>query len=102
MFEYLPGKKDKINDKAISCVVESEQDHGYIVEFGIEGVTGFLLKKECDGRTVTVGQVLLSVVTKVDRDEDVERAVVSVSLGKDQWEKLQVCSSLSLWSNSLC
>ena len=46
--------------------VKSVEDHGYIIDFGVEGKTGFLLKKNaaefvrsrCKGRSLCVGQVV--------------------------------------------
>ncbi len=50
--------------------VKSIEDHGYIVDFGVEGKSGFLLKKNTSefvklrnrGRSLCVGQVVQCVV----------------------------------------
>lgn len=50
--------------------VKSVEDHGYIIDFGVEGKAGFLLKKnsaefvrsQCKGRSLCVGQVVHCVV----------------------------------------
>jgi rRNA biogenesis protein RRP5 len=50
--------------------VRSVEDHGYVIDFGIEGKSGFLLKKNAaefvhswyKGRSLCVGQVVRCVV----------------------------------------
>jgi len=50
--------------------VKSVEDHGYIIDFGVSGKTGFLLKRNVSelvkvcrgGRSLCVGQVLQCVV----------------------------------------
>ena len=54
----------------LSCCVKSVEDHGYIVDFGVEKKGGFLLKKNsaefakhrCKGKSLCVGQVVQCMV----------------------------------------
>ncbi|KAJ3098421.1 hypothetical protein HDU97_004005 [Phlyctochytrium planicorne] len=59
----------------ISASVVSVEDHGYIVDYGLDGVKGFLLKKKCTkfvsqhfgGNNLAVGQTLCCNITEVNQ-----------------------------------
>ncbi|KAJ3136886.1 rRNA biogenesis protein rrp5 [Geranomyces variabilis] len=59
----------------IAASVRSEEDHGYVVSFGIESVSGFLLKKNAGG-PLQVGQVVFGGISKMDS----ARRVATVTL----------------------
>ncbi|KAJ3175830.1 rRNA biogenesis protein rrp5 [Geranomyces variabilis] len=59
----------------IAASVSSEEDHGYVVSFGIDGVSGFLLKKNAAG-PLQVGQIVFGGISKMDS----ARRVATVTL----------------------
>jgi rRNA biogenesis protein RRP5 len=58
---YSP--EDVTKGMVISAVVESEQDHGYILNLGIENLTGFIKRLEIKDELI-IGQVILCTVLK--------------------------------------
>lgn len=49
----------------ISCVVKSEEDHGFILDIGINGMSGFIKHKDLKEKPI-LGQVILGSITKKD------------------------------------
>ncbi|TPX58764.1 hypothetical protein SpCBS45565_g07918 [Spizellomyces sp. 'palustris'] len=75
---------DLVEGFMLPATIMSEEDHGYILSFGIEGISGFLLRKNANtyiserngGRPLKVGQLVYGGVLKIDDT----RRVVSVTL----------------------
>ncbi|KAJ3156683.1 rRNA biogenesis protein rrp5 [Geranomyces michiganensis] len=59
----------------VGASITSEEDHGYVVSFGIDGVSGFMPKKNAGG-AMQVGQVVFCGVSKMDS----ARRVATVTL----------------------
>ncbi|KAI8821806.1 uncharacterized protein EV422DRAFT_495369 [Fimicolochytrium jonesii] len=88
------SSSDLVEGLVLACSIVSEEDHGFILSVGIEGASGFLLKKNAkafvekqnEGRPLKIGQVLHGNVLKVDE----ARKVVSVTLDPEVQAKAVV------------
>ena len=48
----------------LQSAVKSVEDHGYVMDVGVGGVTAFLPKKKADGDDLAIGQIVPALVTK--------------------------------------
>ncbi|KAJ3021566.1 Protein RRP5 [Thoreauomyces humboldtii] len=88
----------------VAASVSSEEDHGYVLSFGISGVSGFLLKKNAaayiagnGNRPLKVGQVVYASVLKAD---DAKR-IVSVTLSPETITKAVVPTAHAIGFDAL-
>ena len=70
----------------MSCV-ESEEDHGYLISFGVKGVTGFLSRKSAKelGRAPHVGEPLRLAVNKIITNKG-GRRILDMVCDTERWK----------------
>ncbi|ORX90106.1 nucleic acid-binding protein [Basidiobolus meristosporus CBS 931.73] len=61
-------KDDLCEGMIVSVSVQSVEDHGYLLSTGVDGVTGFLHKKDAGDKSLAVGQVLLGGIKSVSEN----------------------------------
>ncbi|CDY67177.1 BnaAnng23730D [Brassica napus] len=67
----------------VTANVKSVEDHGYILQFGMPSITGFIKKSHEGTRELKTGQLIQGVVTNIDK----ERKIVSLSSDPDSVAK---------------
>ncbi|CDY47904.1 BnaAnng09360D [Brassica napus] len=67
----------------VTANVKSVEDHGYILQFGMPSITGFIKKSHEETRELKTGQLIQGVVTNIDK----ERKIVSLSSDPDSVAK---------------
>ncbi|TPX57769.1 hypothetical protein PhCBS80983_g03584 [Powellomyces hirtus] len=89
----------------VTASVTSEEDHGYVLSLGIDGLSGFLLKKNAKsyiteqngGRPLKVGQLVYGGILKLDE----ARRIVSVTLEPEFIRKTVVPSAHAIGFDAL-
>ncbi|KAI8900511.1 hypothetical protein BC833DRAFT_523413 [Globomyces pollinis-pini] len=73
------NSKLESNSITLPATVQSKEDHGYVIDFGIDGVSGFLSLKECKElpKDLLPGQIVNTVVMKSGQD----KKIIPVSCG---------------------
>ncbi|KAJ3286606.1 hypothetical protein HK104_008958, partial [Borealophlyctis nickersoniae] len=74
----------------LTAAVVSQEDHGYVLSAGIEGVTGFLLRKNAEkyvaevngGNPLAIGQLVYAAVLKLDEGRSVQFTVDPEAVAK--------------------
>ncbi|KAJ0242497.1 S1 domain-containing protein [Hirschfeldia incana] len=67
----------------VSANVKSVEDHGYILQFGMPSITGFIKKSHEGTQELKTGQLIQGVVTNIDK----ERKIVRLSSDPDSVAK---------------
>ncbi|KAJ3186618.1 hypothetical protein HDU85_007438 [Gaertneriomyces sp. JEL0708] len=96
---------DLVEGSLLPVTVASEEDHGYILSTGIEGVSGFLLKKNAlkyiternNGRPLKEGQWLQCAVLKLDE----ARKTATYTLDPDHIAKAVIPNSQAIGFGNL-
>ncbi|KAJ2999616.1 rRNA biogenesis protein rrp5 [Globomyces sp. JEL0801] len=80
--DYITTKVEQVaedEEDTLPATVQSKEDHGYVIDFGIDGVSGFLSLKECKElpKDLLPGQIVNTVVMKSGQD----KKIIPVSCG---------------------
>ncbi|ORX93442.1 nucleic acid-binding protein [Basidiobolus meristosporus CBS 931.73] len=62
------ARDDLCEGMVLSAAVQSVEDHGYLLSTGVDGVTGFLHKKDTAEKSLAVGQVVLGSIKSVSEN----------------------------------
>jgi rRNA biogenesis protein RRP5 len=83
--------------KGMTCaaVVTSQEDHGYILDFGVEGVSGFIKNKDAYG-TLKSGQVIVCNISKRDASKRTVFVKMVTEAGTKSKDMAAISDSCSL------
>lgn len=89
------SKLDVVKGYRITGEVKAEEDHGWIVGLGVEGIDGFLSKDKIQDGSVVVGQLLDTLVTEVQSSGRVARLTIEPTpVQRAQQQEVTTISSL--------